>query len=221
MISEVVQKDEDQGKGAPIPVLISLEPARLELPDTRESAEQIMKNVEIGVGNGLRASLQLGNLVTGSLYISLDYHDGVEPMAVSEFADYPTIPTVYIGFARIQEQINELLDKFNSLPMEETIESVETMVASVTEIVDSLNTVIRDAQVGEVSDEINQTLKELRGVLSGFAPDSPVLQSLEGSLERLHESLYNIDDLTGTLKDQPNSIIFNPKFPEDPIPGAK
>ena len=209
------------GTGAPIPVLISLEPGRIDLPDTPDCIELLRNNIEIGVTNGLRASLAMGNLLTGSLYINVDYHEDVPEEEMGTFEEYRTIPTIQVGLAKIQEEILDFLSRLNDLPLEQTVESIHQMVASLTKAADSANMILSDSNTRQVTVELNKTLESIRKIMEGLSPDSPAFQSFEGSLEKLNETIYNLNNLTNMLKDRPNSLIFQPNFPSDPIPRAK
>ena len=63
-----------QGRGTPIPVLISMEPARFELPDDEDSIALMRESIELGVSNGLRATMASGSLLTGAKYINFDFY---------------------------------------------------------------------------------------------------------------------------------------------------
>lgn len=220
MFTEMV-KQGDAGNGSAIPVLIQIEPGLLHLPDTQDSLGILKASIEEGVEYGLRASLATGNIVTGSLYVSMDYHDGVETQELGTFTSYATIPTINVGLDRIQEQVSNFLTKLNDLPLEETVESVDSMVGAVTVTLNSVNELLNDTSTKDFRNELNDSLVSFRKILEGLSPDGAAFQSFEGSLHKLNETLYNLDELTGALKDQPNSLIFSPKFPNDPIPGAK
>lgn len=207
--------------GASIPVLIRLEPGLLSLPDTEDSVGVVKNTIEEGVKHGLRASLETGSLITGSLYVSMNYHNEAEAQELGNFISYTTIPTINVGLSKIQEQISELLTTLNDLPFEETVQSVDEMVQSVTLTLDSVSKLLSDTSTKDFRKELNDTMVSFHKILEGLSPDGAAFQSFEGSLHKLNETLYNLDELTGSLKDQPNSLIFSPKFPNDPIPGAK
>lgn len=82
-----------------IPVLIRIEPERL--------INQIGEDQDIGehisdlMNRGLRGSLKTGNLVTGALYVDMDFYPKAPPMTgVREFGGYKIIPTVSSGWRR-------------------------------------------------------------------------------------------------------------------------
>lgn len=220
MIREAMM-DPNREDGSPVPVLISFEPARLGLPDTERSIELIRENLAANVANGLRGGLETGNLITGSLFVSIDYYPHADEVGLSEMLGYQSIPTVRTGLKYLEEQVSSFVAKLNELPLDETLQGVDQTMLALRDTLESMDAVITDAHRQRIPAEISETLADLRKVLEGAAPDSTAYQSLSTSLSRLNDVLYNVDELTRTLKDQPNSLLLNPKFPEDPIPGTK
>jgi paraquat-inducible protein B len=94
------------------------------------------------------------------------------------------------------------------------------MVNSLTETLRSMDELLSDQEMQQLSAEMMAAIKELRGVLTGLSPEGPAFQSFESSVGKLNETLANLDELTRTLKDQPNALILPTKFPADPTPGA-
>jgi paraquat-inducible protein B len=159
-------------------------------------AERLSQRIEAGVRNGLRATLSTGNLLTGSLYVSLDMYPDEAPAELGSFAGHPTIPTISSGLEGIQHQIAALLDKLNALPLEEVAVSADRTVQ-----------------------ELERTVAELRLLLASDDLQSlPV--SLEASLAELDRTLQSVDDLATTLSDQPSSLIFPREPAKDPEPMA-
>jgi paraquat-inducible protein B len=117
--------------GAPIPVLIALEPGRMMLPDTAEMADAFLADIEQDVANGARVTLRSGNLLTGSLLVSLDFYPEEAPAKVGSYAGYPTLPTLPGGFERIERQISQLLAKLNDLELETTVRELNATLAAV------------------------------------------------------------------------------------------
>jgi paraquat-inducible protein B len=54
-----------------------------------------------------------------------------------------------------------------------------------------------------------------------LSPDSAAGQSLSSSIFELNRTLRNLEELTRTLSDKPNSLIFPTDIPADPIPEAR
>jgi paraquat-inducible protein B len=198
LLLEELVAEGGRGEGSPIPVLIRLEPGRLKMGDSAEGIERLSRGIEAGVRNGLRATLSTGNLLTGSMYVALDFYPD-EPLAeLGSFAEHPTIPTIPSGLEGIQVQLTSLLEKLNALPLEEVAASTNRTV-----------------------EELEHTIAELRLLLASDELQSlPV--SLEASLAELDQTLQSIEDLATTLGDQPSSLVY-PREPEkdpEPITGS-
>ncbi len=191
------------GAGSPIPVLIYLEPGRLELPDNAESVEHTRKIVERGVEQGLRATLLTGNLLTGKQVISFDYFPDEAPAKLGQFEQYTLIPSIETGVERLEAQVSNFLDKLNALPLEETLVSVNQALNNADKTMISLSSTLDTANNLIDSDE-----------------SKAMYQSLGSSVNSLNSTLENLDELIRKLSIRPSSLLF-PYEPElDPIPKA-
>ena len=216
------------GTGNPIPVLIYLEPGRLEVGDNNNAVERLKEIIASGIrGNGLRASLETGNLLTGKQLITLDYYSDEEPAELVKFNQYSMIPTIETGVARLENQVSAFLEKLNALPLEETIVGANKVLGkaddtlmSLTAAIDSVNKVLASEDTQALPKELEATLNDLRTVLSGLSPNSKMAQSLGSSIGTLNGTLMSLDTLIRQLSIKPNAILF-PVSPEpDLIPEA-
>ncbi|MEM6582231.1 MAG: intermembrane transport protein PqiB [Pseudomonadota bacterium] len=226
MVQELVRSGL-AGGGSAIPVLIYLEPGRLGAGDTRAMVQQMSSNVENGVAQGLRASLQTGNLITGQLYVSFDFYDDVEPAEPQEFEGYTVLPTIPTGLGQLEKQVGDLLDKVNALPLnsllvsaDNSLQTLDGTLASLTGTLDSLQTILDEESTQLMPEEINRTLGEIRQAVSALAPDSAGGQSLNEAILELNRTLRNLEQFTRTLSAKPNSLIFSSDVPADTIPEA-
>lgn len=224
MVKEMIEEgmaEKKAGVGEPIPVLIYIEPARLELPDQSSSIALMQHSIATGVANGLRASLETGNLLTGAKYIGIDYYRDDAVAELGSFGDYTTIPTVGGGFDQVMVQVTDLLDKFNALPLEDTVTSANSAIAELDRTLKGLRVILEEQSTKDLPDELKATLEELRATLAGLSPDSPFYQNLNATLLQLNRTLGNVESLTRTLSGQPNAAIMPSKLPQDPIPEAR
>ena len=133
-----------QGEGAKIPVLIYLEPGRLEMPDDAQSIVDLRESITRGVINGMRASLETGNLLTGAKFINIDYYDEIEAAKVGEFDNYPTIPTLETGLGQLEQKVTSILDKLNALPLDATFTEANNAIATLNSTLENLNNLVMD-----------------------------------------------------------------------------
>lgn len=112
-----------------IPVHIRIEQDRFDDEDGDRALSQLSRDIEQQIRKGLRATLKTGNLLTGSMYIDLSPVPDSPPAAgYGRFGEFHTIPTVSGGLARIEQQANKLLTKFNELPLDQTISNLDAML---------------------------------------------------------------------------------------------
>jgi paraquat-inducible protein B len=214
-----------------IPVLIFLQPGLLKLPDEPESVSLLRDAIASGVSNGLRATLKTGNLLTGRKEVALDYFPDASPRAGSaetaRFHDYDEIPSVEAGAERIAAELNALLAKINSLPLEDTVASLnrtlktmEGALASLDSGVTSITGIVNAPSTRQLPAELEGSLRELRTVLAAFGADSDVYTNLNASLANLDRTLENLNQLTRELSERPSSVLLGPAHVPDPVPEA-
>lgn len=111
-----------------IPVEVRVEPQRL--INQLGGDPNIRAHIDDLINRGLRGSLKTGNLVTGALYIDLDFYPKAPPRGkIQEFNGYPIIPTISGGLAQIQQRLMDALDKINNLPINPLLEQATSTLA--------------------------------------------------------------------------------------------
>jgi paraquat-inducible protein B len=123
---------EGRADGGPVrtPVTIAVEPERVPLAeptdevdfqqlDDEEKRRRIRLLIDRSVKAGLRAQLQTGNLLTGQLFVALDFVPDAGPADVIEDGGPPVLPTVPSTFRGITQSLTRVLGKLEQLPLEE------------------------------------------------------------------------------------------------------
>lgn len=208
------------GMGQDIPVLIYLEPGRMGVPDVSAATDALAKTIEVGVQNGLRATLETGNLLTGKQLVTLNYYPEEGAASLSEFNEYAVIPTVRTGVDRLEQQVRNFLDKLNALPLENTVASANDAIEQMNTTLRSVNRLLEHRETQRLPDNVAATMMELREVLDGFSQNSNLYQNLGYSVNELNRALENLDELSRRLADNPNSLIFSGSRKADPVPEA-
>ena len=201
------------GSGDPMAVLIRIEPGRLTLPDTEESAERLRASIVNSVAVGMRATLSTGNLLTGSKYVALDIYRKEPSAEMGTFAGRPTIPTLATGLEGLETQVSDLLDKINALPL-------DRLARSATNAVDSAGEFLASDGLQQLPVSLEATLAELRSVMNDVSANSELQERLGRTLIEFDHTLQSLRQLLDTLEEQPSSIIFDRVHSEDPVPPA-
>lgn len=211
-----------------IPVLIRIEPQRLGIENEDIDLEMWEERFQRMFGMGLRASLKNGNLLTGALFVDLNFQrDLAEPYLAESFSERTVFPTVAGGFAQIQAQLTNLLDKLNALEVEPLLAGLdrnlqvsESVLNEVREVTASMNQLLNDPDTQAIGGNLNATLDELRSTLQGVSPSSPAYQELTTAIQRLDRLMRDLQPLTRTLNENPRALLFDNLDTQDPIPRA-
>lgn len=214
--------------GFSIPVLIRIEPQRLGIENRDVDLEEWSERFDRLFTLGLRASLKSGNLLTGALFVDLNFHrDLADAWTPEQFADTTVFPTASGGFALIEAQVTDLLAKLNDLEIEPLLAGLdrnlaasEAMLGEVRELSASLTELLQDPGTREMPANLNATLVEVRETLRGLSPGSPAYQELTGAVERLERLMRDIQPVARTLSDNPRALFFDSLQTEDPVPRA-
>ena len=215
-----------------IPVLIAIEPDRFEF--TGETAIPEYKVMEELVQKGLRAQQRTGNLLTGQSYISMSIYPDAEPRKIVNDDIYPVLPTIPNTVGEITATVKRLLERFQQLPLEETLadireaaRQVKAMTGSKT-LESAINNIDKSfAEFRRVTTGLNNgTLSKLDDVLEKardalakgeetlsaasavIAEGSPAVYNLNLLLLQLQDAARAVEALADYLERHPDAIVF-------------
>ncbi|WP_197056347.1 intermembrane transport protein PqiB [Xenorhabdus sp. NBAII XenSa04] len=207
-----------------IPVLIHMEPERFE----KEIGDGFYtdKELEEIISRGLRASLKTGNLLTGALYIDLDfYSDEKAWKGPRKLASYEILPTISGGLAQIQQKVIMALNKINQMPIEpvfiqatRTLEESQKTIKAAHKTMNELNSILASKEAQNLPQDIHNTLNELNRSMQGIQPGSPVYNKLVDSMQRLDQVLRELQPVLKTLNNKSNALVFEAEATPDPEP---
>ncbi|MDR3432312.1 MAG: intermembrane transport protein PqiB [Rouxiella aceris] len=207
-----------------IPVLIRIEPDRFNkmLGDSFNMNEHLLSALK----GGLRASLKSANLLTGSLYVDLDFYPNAKPWTgPKEIDGQVLLPTVSGGLAQIQQKLMATLDKINALPLNPMIEEATRTLAesqktmkSTKKTLDSLNAIVSSKEMKDLPQDMQKTLLQLNRSMQGFQPGSPAYNKMVDDMQRLDETLRELQPVLKTLNHKSNALVFAAPGQDDPQP---
>ena len=218
-----------------IPVLIEID-CGLMRRDARENPEKIQDADFLSelVDQGLRASLKTGSLITGALYVDLDYYDDVAPAKIGKSGDYITIPTVSAGFAQLEAKLTAILDKFQSLPIEQTMNDIaaaaqeaKTTIADaraalkeIEETAAAARETLEDPEFRGLPADLRKSIAALEKSVGSLGPEGALQGDLLRSLDELRAALRSMKAVTTTIDEKPNSLLFGKESSGNPTPKA-
>ena len=183
------------------------------------------------VDHGFRAQLRSGNLLTGQLYVSLDFFPKAPPAKVDWSKSIPEFPTIAGSMEQFQTTLMQIVQKFEKMPLDElaadarqtfrnldaTLKSAETLLKNVdTAIVPEARSMIIDVRksldnVRKTLDEASKTLGEAKQTLSS---DAPLQLDLRDALREVGRAAQSLRVLGDYLERNPEALIRGKKGDE-------
>lgn len=219
-----------------IPVLVELEPQRIEMIGAKPGlgTQEYTDQVKALVARGLRAQLKNGNLLTGQMVVTLDIYPDTYPQTVGEGDRYPILPTIPGQFDSVMRSVNGILDKVSALPIDKlveqtnaTLQSIQSLAASpdITEALRSLAGALASTQqllsqansnLGPALQQLppllataQQAVRRLSGTLGeqGYGADSTFKRDLTRLMSQVEDTLRSVRILTDYLEQHPEALI--------------
>ncbi|WP_428354838.1 intermembrane transport protein PqiB [Methyloprofundus sp.] len=182
-------------KAITVPVTVTIDYGRIALKGNDKTAKYMAINRESRIDyfaeHGLRAQLQTGSLLTGSLYVALDFFPDAKPFVIdwsTELTEFPTEPGTLSGL---------------KLHLSSILEKVDDMMTQVKELSYKLNHNLEPKLSGTLKQAEN-TLVTIQDTLKN---DSPLQQDLQIALREFTKAARSIKTLTDYLERHPESLI--------------
>ena len=138
---------------------------------------------------GLRGQLMTESLVTGVLYVGLDFFPGTPVELVQKPGGdykYPEIPTVPTAFAQAQDAISRIVNKLQEVDF-------KGLVKSVSETVDGVNQLVRSPALKSTLQKLDQTVPKLDEALASI---TKLANTVDGKFTSLSDNLEQTSDAT-------------------------
>jgi len=196
-----------------MPVWVDIYPQRLR----RRSAtlEQVTPEVaerrlQYLINRGLRAQLRTGNLLTGQIYVALDFFPK-EPKVQLDVAQNPIeLPTVPNSLEEIQSQVQEIAAKLNKVPIEQIGADLRTALVTLNKTLASVEQLSSNFDK-RVAPQIDAAMIDVRKTLDSanktIASDSPLQSDLRQTLQELTRAAASMRALTDYLERHPESLV--------------
>ncbi len=174
------------------------------LAEPGESEDARSNNVLTSlVEHGLRAQARNGNLLTGQLYIALDFVPGAKPVKFDAAARPPEIPTVPGSLDKLQEQLQGVVDKIAKLPIDQIANNLNGSLGDLRKTLQQVNGEV----LPQMRDTLLQTKKTVAEAHASFAEDSPARQQLGEAMQEVQRTARSVRVLTDFLGRHPEALI--------------
>jgi paraquat-inducible protein B len=173
------------------------------------------------VERGLRAQLRTGSLLTGQLYVALDFFPDqprikTKPIKKGDYAndELPEIPTIPSPLLELQETLGSIGRKIDKFPIEEVGADLQATLKSATRLMNRLD--------AETISEAKATMVDLRAALGDarkaieaaeavLKPTSPLSQDARDAMREIARAAAAFRVLADYLERNPDALLWGKK----------
>jgi paraquat-inducible protein B len=237
-VGEVTKIDvalNSSNSGVSIPVEIQFYPERLRAQSRNKPQREMPLDsrglLDALVAHGFRAEIKSGSIVTGQLYVALDFFPKAAPAKIDWRAKPPRLPTVPGSMGELQKQLMHIVQKFEKMPLEElggdarksiqsldaTLKSAEALLKNVDQsVVPEARSALVEARKSLVDvrgtlEDVRKTLGDARSTLGGansvLSSEAPLQLDLRDTLREISRAAQSLRVLGDYLEQHPESLI--------------
>jgi len=185
------------------------------IQDEQKRREFIRKLVE---ERGLRAQLRSGSLITGQLYVSLDYHPNSPKVKLDFNKATPEIPVVPSPLADLEAKVGSIVDKIDRMPLEaigkdirKDLENLDETLTSAKKLINRADEQLMPGLKTDIED-LQRTLQAVERAMNNanaslLEPNAAMQEDLRNALNEFTRAARSLRVLTDELERQPSSLI--------------
>jgi paraquat-inducible protein B len=178
-----------------------------------ESDETLAQFVGTLVNRGLRAQPRSGSLLTGKLYIALDFRPASHRVAFDASIQPLELPTVNGTFQELEANISRVVRKVNDLPLQQLAADLHTDLEDVHETMSELRS--------RVLPSAEETLSALHTTLDSAGRtldvESPLQRGLTDTLSESRSTLQAVRELAEYLDRHPDALLRGRRAQRTPV----
>ena len=196
----------EKESGVRIPVIIEIDNTKFLSDETGKPKIDDDDSINELVAAGMRAQLQLQSLLTGQLFVQIDFFPDTQVQLVENqqrnwhYDEIPTIPTPIEKIGKLLESIpvdkvlDQVLATIKGLERLVNSEDLHQSIAAMHLAIDDFRKLVAnlDRQVEPVATNVNLTLDDTRNALQKAGA---ALEGISGTLEQANLTLQSADEL--------------------------
>lgn len=180
-----------------------------------EKSSQISPNQMWGrmIERGLRAQLRSGNLITGQLYVVLDFVKNAPKVEFDPNAKPLVLPTAPGGLEQVQEQLQSIIKKLDEIPFGDIGRNLDSTLKNASALLGQLDK--------ELAPQAKATLRSAQDAMQSLndslaSPDAPLQRNLGQTLQELNRAAASMRALADYLEQHPESLIRGKSAAQEP-----
>ena len=167
---------------------------------------------------GLRAQLRSGSLLTGQLYVALDFFPDAPKAPVDWDQEAPVIPTVPSTLPDLEAKVSAILAKLDTIPYEAIGADVKQTLETLNKTIKAIDKAVDHIDVG-VTPELKSAIAALQGTMVSanrvlrntdetlLGKDAPGQLELRDALGEVARAARSVRVLSDYLERHPESLL--------------
>ena len=199
---------DEQGRRILMPVEITIYPERLRARSAgnmppRVSGEEERQRLDNMVVHGLRAQLRTGNLLTGQLYVALDFFPNSPKAKVNWDRDPPELPTIPGSLEELQASLKRIAAKLEKMPLEQIGNDLRQTLQSANAMITRIDTQVAP----ELAAAVAEARKAMTAVQGMTANDAPLQQDTREAIREMGRTAKAFRTLADYLERHPEALL--------------
>lgn len=223
VIGEVVENMIDfdrKTKQTNVVVLVNLYPDRLRSKfrkNSRISNTDANELLGMLVNRGLRAQIRASNLLTGQLYIALDFFPKAQKVTFNANTTPIEIPTVRGSLRELQTTLASIANKLDQVPVEAIAQDLQKTLFNVNQLIVQIDEKLAP-EAGNAITEMRETLLEakramteaqhtLKSIEQSVGKDGKIQQDAHEAMREITRAAQSTRALVDYLERHPEALI--------------
>ena len=211
------------GVGFRFPVTVAIYPERLlslmkegvpgELGLPQDEANRRAR-WDLLVSHGFRGQLKTGNLLTGQLYVAMDFFPDAPKAEIDWTGTLPVLPTAPGGMEELMTTISSIARKIEQMPLDQIGTDLRQNLATMNRTLTSADKFVKrlDAEVAPAAAAaLQDARKTLQTAEKTLASDSPAQHELQEMMREVNRTLQSLRQLGEYLERHPEALIRGKK----------
>jgi len=171
--------------------------------DNNDTNTRLANFIKPQIARGLRAQARVGNLLTGQLYIALDFVPKAPKVEFDASARPVELPTVPGSFDRLQEEMTGIVEKLDRIPFESIGKNLDSSIARLDKTLRQVN----ESTLPQFSATLTGAQGTLGSAQRAVDADSPLQQNLAQTLAEMQRAARSVRVLTDYLGVHPETLL--------------
>ena len=209
-----VEFDEEQGDFR-FPVGITIYPVRLIAmvsggAKTAQDPAQRRARWDLLVDRGLRGQLRTGSLLTGQLYVAIDFFPDAPKGHMDWTRTPPVLPTVVGSMTEVHETLSRLARTIEKVPLDQIGADLRQSLRILNRTLENADRFVRRLDT-DITPTARTALEEARKTFKAaeqtIASDAPLQQDMRAMLRELSRTAQSLRALADYLERNPEALI--------------